>query len=307
VAEILAETSSGSPPVAAAPSQSHALAYGALALGALALGVSALLVRWAAAPGPVTAFYRMGLASLAMAPFALARRNGRPWPASGVRLAALAGVALAFDLALWNTAVNITTAANATLFANTAPLWVALGAWLLFRERLRPLFWAGLALTLVGAAAIAGGDFLRHASLGWGDLLAVGASLFYASYYLITQRGRRWLPPLPYVWLAGMVSTGVLFVLSLVLGMPLTGYPPTTYLAFLGLALITQVTGYVAVAYALGHLPASVVSPTMVSQPVITALLAIPILGEPLTATQWIGGAAVVAGVIVVHRSRNGG
>jgi drug/metabolite transporter (DMT)-like permease len=45
----------------------------------------------------------------------------------------------------------------------------------------------------------------------------------------------------------------------------------------------------------------------MVSQPVITALLAIPILGEPLTATQWIGGAAVVAGVIVVHRSRNGG
>jgi drug/metabolite transporter (DMT)-like permease len=73
------------------------------------------------------------------------------------------------------------------------------------------------------------------------------------------------------------------------------------------LALITQVTGYVAVAYALGHLPASVVSPTMVSQPVITALLAIPILGEPLTATQWIGGAAVVAGVIVVHRSRNGG
>jgi drug/metabolite transporter (DMT)-like permease len=307
VAETLAERPSGSPSLAAAPSQSHALAYAALALGALALGVSALLVRWAAAPGPVTAFYRMGLASLAMGPFALARRNGRPWPAAGVRLAALAGVALAFDLALWNTAVNVTTAANATLFANTAPLWVALGAWLLFRERLRPVFWGGLGLTLAGAAAIAGGDFLRHASLGWGDLLAVGASLFYASYYLITQRGRRWLPPLPYVWLAGIVSTGVLLVLSLVLGMPLTGYPPTTYLAFLGLALITQVTGYVSVAYALGHLPASVVSPTMVSQPVITALLAIPILGEPLTATQWIGGAAVVAGVIVVHRSYNGG
>jgi drug/metabolite transporter (DMT)-like permease len=95
--------------------------------------------------------------------------------------------------------------------------------------------------------------------------------------------------------------------MSLVLGLPLGGYPPTTYLAFLGLALVTQITGYLAVGYALGHLPASIVSPTMVSQPVITALLAIPFLGEMLAPVQWIGGAAVVAGVIVVHRSRNGG
>jgi drug/metabolite transporter (DMT)-like permease len=107
--------------------------------------------------------------------------------------------------------------------------------------------------------------------------------------------------------MACSAATVVLLFLSLALGMPLTGYPPSTYLAFLALALVTQVTGYVAVAYALGHLPASIVSPTMVSQPVITALLAIPILGELLTPTQWIGGAAVVAGVIVVHRSRNGG
>jgi drug/metabolite transporter (DMT)-like permease len=107
--------------------------------------------------------------------------------------------------------------------------------------------------------------------------------------------------------MAGTVSTAVLLVMCLVLGLPLFGYPPTTYLAFLALALVTQVTGYLAVGYALGHLPASIVSPTMVSQPVITALLAIPFLGELLTPTQWIGGAAVVAGVIVVHRSRNGG
>ncbi len=294
---------------ALARSQPHLPAYGALAIAALALGVSALLVRWAAAPGPVTGFYRMGLASLILAPFALHKgsgRMGRAWPAAGTRLALLAGMALAVDLSLWNTAVNVTTVANATLFANTAPLWVALGAWLIFHERLRPLFWGGLALTLLGAVSIAGGDFLRHASLGWGDLLAVGASLFYAAYYLITQRARQHLPPLPYVWMAGTASTAVLLVVSLALGMPLAGYPASTYLAFLALALVTQVTGYLAVAYALGHLPASIVSPTMVSQPVISGLLAIPILGETLTPLQLIGGAAVVAGVIVVHRSRNG-
>jgi drug/metabolite transporter (DMT)-like permease len=312
VADTLTEASTQEPrSLALQRPKAHALAYGALAVGALALGVSALLVRWAAAPGPVTGFYRMGLASLLLAPFALRSKRGsdsigRPWPEAGMRLALLAGVALAIDLALWNTAVNVTTVANATLFANTAPLWVALGAWLLFRERLRPLFWGGLALTLLGAASIAGVDFLRHASLGWGDLLAVGASLFYAAYYLITQRGRQHLPPLPYVWMAGMASTAVLLILSLALGMPLVGYPPSTYLAFLGLALVTQVVGYLSVAYALGHLPASIVSPTMVSQPVISGLLAIPILGEMLTLPQVFGGLAVIAGVILVHRSRNG-
>jgi drug/metabolite transporter (DMT)-like permease len=294
------------PPLSLKRPRSHVLAYGALALGALALGVSALLVRWAAAPGPVTGFYRMGLASLILAPIALRNRSAGRWPAAGTRLALLAGLALAIDLALWNTAVNVTTAANATLFANMAPLWVALAAWLLFREHLRALFWGGLALTLLGAVAIAGGDFLRHATLGWGDLLAAGASLFYASYYLITQRGRQLLPPLPYVWMAGAASTAVLLLVSLGLGLPLTGYPPSTYLAFLGLALVTQVIGYLSVAYALGHLPASIVSPTMVSQPVITALLAIPVLGEILTSLQVVGGVAVIAGVVVVHRSRNG-
>jgi drug/metabolite transporter (DMT)-like permease len=63
------------------------------------------------------------------------------------------------------------------------------------------------------------------------------------------------------------------------------------------------VLGYVSVGYALGHLPASLVAPTMVGQPVMTALLAIPLLGETLTPVQWIGGAAVLVGIVLVHRS----
>ena len=35
-----------------------------------------------------------------------------------------------------------------------------------------------------------------------------------------------------------------------------------------------------------------------------TGLLAVPILGEQLSAVQIIGGAAVLAGIYVVHRSR---
>ena len=50
----------------------------------------------------------------------------------------------------------------------------------------------------------------------------------------------------------------------------------------IGLTSMTVLCGLIvlALAYALGHLPASIVAPTMVMQPVVTALLAIPLLGE---------------------------
>lgn len=287
---------------------SHAprLAYLAILAGVVALGFSALFVRWAAAPGPVTGFYRMAIAGLVLAPLALRRPSNpiRGWPRNGIALALLGGLFLSVDVALWNTAVGVTSAANATLFANTAPLWVALVAWLNFGETLRPRFWLGLALTLAGSAAVAGADFLLHPRLGWGDVLALCASLFYAGYYMCTQFGRRYLPSATYVWLAGIASTAALLLLCLGLGLPLTGYPTHTYLAFVGLALVTQSFGYLAVGYALGHLPASVVSPSMVGQPIVTALLAIPLLGEALTPVQWMGGAIVIAGILLVHVSR---
>ena len=68
--------------------------------------------------------------------------------------------------------------------------------------------------------------------------------------------------------------------------------------------LVAQIGGYFSVAYALGHLPASVVSPTMILQPVLSALLAIPFTGEMLAPVQWLGGLAVIGGIYMVNISR---
>ena len=63
--------------------------------------------------------------------------------------------------------------------------------------------------------------------------------------------------------------------------------------------------GYFSVGYALGHLPASIVSPTMITQPVITALIAIPLAGEFLLTGQWIGGLVTLFGIFLINRSWN--
>lgn len=286
-------------------SQKNLFPYLALATGILALGFSAIFVRWANAPGPVMGFYRIGLSTLILAPVFLRHRWSKgPLPRAVLLFPILGGVMTAFDHALWNTSVNFTSAANATLLGNTAPLWVALAAWLFWHERLATRFWTGLALTLGGAAAVLSSDFLRHPTLGIGDLLAIAAGVFYAGYFLVTQRGRVHLDTLSYIWLVGLTASLSLLGISLSLRLPLTGYPAQTYLAFLGAALVAQTLGYLSVGYALGHLPASLVAPTMIGQPVTTALLAIPLLGETLHTSQLLGGLAVLAGIYLVHTSR---
>ena len=143
-------------------------------------------------------------------------------------------------------------------------------------------------------------------SFGVGTLLGLLAGIFYGGYFLVTQRGRENLDALTYLWLAGVVTTLGLLVLNLALHKPLTGYSIPTYLNFLAMGMVTQVFGYLGVNYALGHLPASVVAPTMLGQPVLTAVLAWLLLNEEFSLWQILGGAAVLIGVYVVHQSRNG-
>jgi len=281
------------------------LPYLALGFGIIALGFSALFVRWANAPGPVMGFFRIGLSTLILFPVYILRRN------KGVKITRailifpiLGGLLTALDHGFWNTAVNYTSAANATLLGNTAPLWVALFAWLVWKERLKITFWFGLALTALGAAIVLGTDFLHHPSFGMGDILALAAGCFYAGYFLVTQRGRIHWDTISYIWIVGFVSSICLLVISLGLGLPVTGYPLQSYLAFLGAALVSQIGGYLAVGYALGYLSASKVAPTMLGQPVVTALLAIPLLGEPLGVGQIFGGLAVLTGIYMVHTGR---
>ena len=283
-------------------------AYGLLALGIVCIGLSAILTKWAGVPGPVTAFYRVVIATLVLAPFAA--RGLRQTLGGGLGVPALtllAGVWFAGDLAVWNTSLNLTSAANATLLGNTSTLWVSLWSLLFLHERLRALFWAGMALALVGAAAIVGADLRTLGTLGFGDLLATGSSLFYAAYLLTTRRVRRQMDTLQFMWLSSLGATFVLLIYCLSQGLPLAGFSIQTYGNLLALGLISHVIGWLSINYALGHLRASVTSVSLLGQPVITALIAVPLLGEALSSAQIIGGVLVLVGIGFANGSQANG
>lgn len=283
-------------------------AYLALGIGVLALSFSAMFVRWADAPGPVTAFYRMFFSIPLLAPFVLRRKSENNVVCSkNLVFPLMAGVFTALDLALWTTALFFTTAANATLLGNTAPLWVALGTWLILKQKLTSTFWRGLVVTLAGAVLIMGTDFILHPRFGIGDVMAVFTGFFYGGYFLFTERSRAHFNPIQHIWIVGIGAGLSLFIINILLGNPLTGYDTRTWIVFLSTAVVSQLIGYMALAYALGHLPASIVAPTMVLQPVVTAILAIPLLGEIPTVWQGVGGAIALIGIYMVNQSHQQG
>ncbi len=280
------------------------LAYIALGVGILSLSFSAMFVRWADAPGPVTAFYRLLFSVLFLLPFFLPRFQANPALRSRLIIFPLmAGIFTACDLGLWTASLSFTTASNATLLGNTSPLWVALGTWLIFKRKLSGSFWRGLAFALLGAALIMGTDFILHPRFGIGDAMALSTGFFYGGYFLFTEKSRQTFDPVSHIWFVGIGASTTLFFVNTALHNPLSGYEKNTWLVFLATALVSQLIGYMSLAYALGHLPASVVSPTMILQPVVTTLLAIPLLDEIPSAWQGIGGVIALIGIYIVNQS----
>jgi drug/metabolite transporter (DMT)-like permease len=279
-------------------------AYISLIAGLVIIGFSPILLRLADAPGPVSGFYRMTIGWLLITPWFIHGWRKHPNSLVELRPAVLAGLFFGGDMVLWTTGVMLAGATIPTLFANTSPLWVGVGALLVFKEKLKPGFWFGLLLALAGAVLIFGTDESFSGHLLSGGLMGIGSGIFYGSFFLAGQRSRDHLEPVTFLWVVSFVCSLVLLAAAVALGQPLTGYPTHSYLAFLAMGVFVQVLGWMLVSKAQGELPASLVAPTMLGQPVVTAILAIPLLGETLSPPKILGGITVILGVYLVHRSK---
>jgi drug/metabolite transporter (DMT)-like permease len=285
-------------------------AYAALVVAVAGITWSAIFVRWAGVPGTASAFYRVVIAGAILVPWWLLRGRGestsarRRFSTRQGLVAVAGGVFFALDLALWNSSVMRTQAAVASILGNNTPFFVGMMSWLVFHRRPRASFWIGLGLALAGCLMIIGADLRSGGAQGSlsGDVMALVASVFFAAYLVTTERIRPKMDTLTFSTLAIAGSIATLFVLCLALRIPLSGYPPRAWLAIAGLGIISQLVAYFALVYALGHLPATITSVGLLAQVPSTALLAMVLLGEPLTALQLLGGAIVLAGIYVVNR-----
>jgi len=277
------------------------LALPALLAGACGIGLAPILVRLAGAEGvgpSAAAFWRLFLALPLLA--AWTRLENTPRPARrDALLLVLAGLFFAADLAFWHESILRTRVANATLLACLASALAALASWVLFRERMRGLVLAGLALAIGGAALLMRGSAgTRHLT---GDALGVLAAVFYAAYLLSVGRLRaRCSTAVTMAW-SGLGATAGLLAAVAIAGERLLPETPKGWLWVAALALVSQVGGQTLIAYALAHLSMAFSAVSLLVQPLVAALVAWQLFGESLGPWQLAGGLLILAGVALAR------
>jgi len=275
--------------------------YLILFIGILCISWSAIFVKLADVSGLSSAFYRMSIGFLGVLPIWLIRRK-KITDKKSVRIAILCGVIFACDIAVWNISILLTKAAISTLIANLAPVWVGIGAILFLKEKPGRIFWIGTIIALMGVSVIVGIDKIYNSRLNAGHFLAILASLFYAFYLLIMRKGRLHLDTVTFTMISMLTSSVVLLLIVVFTGSQLSGFSLKSWEALIGLGLISQLGGWLAINYAMGYISPTFASVSLLSQSVFTALIAIPVLGEKLTKIEIFGALIVLSGIFLVNK-----
>jgi drug/metabolite transporter (DMT)-like permease len=218
-------------------------------------------------------------------------------------VAALAGVFLALHFGTWVPSVRLTSVASATALVATQSVFTALIA-VRAGRRLPRAAWLGMAMAIIGTALIAGADFSVSGRALAGDGLALLGAVFAAAYVTTGASARQVMSAATYTTICYAVGALGLLAACLVGDQPLAGYSGRAWLLILAVTGCAQLLGH-----SLFNVVLRSVSATLVS---LTVLIEVP--GAALIAALWLhqrpaagalpGLALLLAGLIVVVRSR---
>ena len=284
------------------------VAVSCLVLGAVAIGVAPIWVRVSELGPSATAFYRLLFALPIFWVWMLSDRGDSGAGSKGVSVRDRchlfgAGLFFALDMAFWHWSLHLTTVANSTLITNAAPIFVTLGAWWWFKERITRSFLMGLALAVGGAAILSGASLGESATRWRGDLIALLAAVFYGGYMLYVKRLRQKFRPVEIMAWSGIASTLGLGLIAVASGEALIPNSAKGWWILIALALTGQVAGQTLIAYAFKHLPASFSAVGLLTQPAVAAFLGWWILGEPMSLFQFLGAVVILSGIVICRRS----
>ena len=284
--------------------------YLGVSVGVLTVSTAAILIRWAqrGAPSLTIAAWRLTLATLFLSPVVwYARREElrtltrREWASLFV-----SGLFLAVHFATWITSLAYTSVAASVVLVSTSPLFVGLASVLVLRERMTREMAVAIVIAIVGSVVISAGDANaagRHQV--WGDFLALLGAVAAAGYFLIGRRLRKRLSLLAYVFPVYGTAAAALMAVLLTSGLPHLPRSPQTWLWLVLMALGPQILGHSSLNWALRYLSATYVTVATLGEPVGSTLLAWWLLDERPSIWAVVGGALILAGVVLASHAES--
>jgi drug/metabolite transporter (DMT)-like permease len=273
-------------------------AYFVLFLGVVCFGFSAILIRLSDAPAPAIAGWRMVLAAMIIAPFAMAGARSDLRHMSRRDTLLMVGTTIAFSIHFLSFvyAVKLTSVASAVLLINAHPIIVALLAYLALREGNR---WTatGAVVGMLGIAMISLSE-MGSTNLT-GDVLAIFGACMMAIYIVMTRILRKKLRILAFMFIFNCVSAAFLMGVAVLFTVPLWPYTFNDFMVFLAMAIVPALLGYGFYNWSLRFLPAPVVSVSQLGESIFAITFAVILFAEFPAPSAIMGGALVIIGIII--------
>lgn len=283
------------------------LGLAAVAAATLTWSFGAVLGKAVDAPGVVTTVWRLWLGAALW--WLIAAVAGQRPDRRALRVAAPAGALFGFNLALFFTAVQHTTVANASIIGALTPVAMLPLAVRLLGERLDAIK-VGCALLAVAGVVGAvlsvpsGGSGSGRSNLG--DGLAVASLVLWVFYLLSTKQARKEIGTVPLLTAATTVAAVVVTPLAIFGDYDLGAISGRGWLWLILLTVVPGALGHGLVAWAQHHVDASVSSVLMQGEPVGATVAAALFLSEPLGGWQmvWLAVVVVALALLALHTSR---
>ncbi|MBO2942946.1 DMT family transporter [Paenibacillus sp. F411] len=271
-----------------------------LLIGITAISFSSIFVKWSEAPVSVQAMYRLFMTAFMMLPFVWRKAPEiKQITPKQLGLLFLSGFMLALHFLLWMGSLRYTSVASSTLILALEPVFVMLGAYIWFKERTSLSALVGVAIAFMGIFLLMGASRVSGSDASFtGDMMSLLGTAAVAVHMLLGQSLMSRMSSLVYSWMVFLSAAMCLGVYNMALGIPVTGYPAKEWGIFLLLAIVPTVFGHLLFNWMMRFSSASVVSMSVLGEPVGASLLAFILLHETMNAWQFAGGFFVMCGLI---------
>ncbi|MFD2551654.1 DMT family transporter [Bizionia sediminis] len=269
----------------------------ALLIGILCISVFPILVKLNLTPGVISAFYRMLFSFILILPFVLWKKAFKV-PSLKVGLLAVAcGIIFGSDVAVWNIAIQESTATQASLLTNLSPVWVGVLALFFLKDKPRANFWIGTLVAVFGMILLVGFSVFRNLDFDLAFSFGILSGVFYAFYMLISKETLKHMNVLSFMTITLGASSLYLAGLSYALNEPFSGFSNMGWFVLVVQAVVCQLLAWLLISFATKNMRATRVSVSLLAQGILASILAWLLLDETITLQMVFGGLTLLFGI----------
>ena len=272
-----------------------------LIIGICGIGSSGPLIALSTMPVPTLIFWRNLGGSIVTIPFALKHSLNR----TGVRLAVLAGVVLAFHFVGFFLSMRFTSVTAGTALAATQPIFAAFFV-KLTGGHIPVKAWLGMFISFIGVLLVTGIDLQLDRKSFLGDIAALVAGALAAAYMLIGSRAQQHLETTSYTMICYFVCAITALPMALLMGYEIIHFEAKQWWILLSLIIGAQILGHTMFNMTLKRVSPAVVSMIVFFEVPVAAFLSLIFgIGKEPTLMIIPGVILILVGcVLVVLRTK---